>query len=281
MAAGATGTPTPLGIPKYNTSADAPSGVGFNSAMDTIDTLITARASVASTIQQSLIDAKGDLIVGSAADTATRLAVGADNFVLTADTAAGPGVKWAAVPAAADPILSRVTTTVDVTNTTAETNLINYSVGGNVMSTNKMVRFTLLGDYLFNSATTDSMTLRIKFGGTTFIADVATGAAISASRAPWKITGHVQNLGATNSQMILADILHPETGTAPTTGIGSYDGLTINTNSRNTPTGGVLGISTLGTIDTTTAQSLVVSAQWNVTTVNVSWRMRCAVIELL
>lgn len=43
MATDATGAPTPLGIPKYNTSADAPSGLGFNAAMDVMDTLIAAR----------------------------------------------------------------------------------------------------------------------------------------------------------------------------------------------------------------------------------------------
>jgi hypothetical protein len=38
MAAGATGTPTSnFSIPKYSTSADAPNGTGFNSAMDAID----------------------------------------------------------------------------------------------------------------------------------------------------------------------------------------------------------------------------------------------------
>lgn len=46
-------------------------------------------------IQETLIDAKGDLIVGSAADTAIRLAVGSNNQVLTADSAVTGGVKWA------------------------------------------------------------------------------------------------------------------------------------------------------------------------------------------
>jgi hypothetical protein len=46
LATDATGSPTALGIPKYNTSADAPSGLGFNAAMDTIDTLIAARLKV-------------------------------------------------------------------------------------------------------------------------------------------------------------------------------------------------------------------------------------------
>lgn len=43
MAVDATGTPTPLGIPKFNTAVDAPSGKGSNAQMDVIDTLIAAR----------------------------------------------------------------------------------------------------------------------------------------------------------------------------------------------------------------------------------------------
>lgn len=43
MAVDATGTPSPLGIPKYNTGADAPSGKGLNAIVDALDTLITAR----------------------------------------------------------------------------------------------------------------------------------------------------------------------------------------------------------------------------------------------
>lgn len=47
-------------------------------------------------IPEALIDAKGDLVVGSADNTAARLAVGTDGFVLTADAAEATGVKWAA-----------------------------------------------------------------------------------------------------------------------------------------------------------------------------------------
>lgn len=50
MATDATGTPTSLGIPKYNTSADAPSGLGFNAAMDTIDALLVARNPVITSV---------------------------------------------------------------------------------------------------------------------------------------------------------------------------------------------------------------------------------------
>lgn len=47
-------------------------------------------------VPKSLIDAKGDLIVGSAADTVGRLAPGTDGHVLTLDSAQSLGVKWAA-----------------------------------------------------------------------------------------------------------------------------------------------------------------------------------------
>jgi hypothetical protein len=43
-----------------------------------------------------VIDAKGDLIVGTAADTASKLAVGTNTYVLTADSAEATGLKWAA-----------------------------------------------------------------------------------------------------------------------------------------------------------------------------------------
>ena len=45
----------------------------------------------------STVDAKGDLLVGTAADTVARLAVGATNgMVLTVDSAEAGGMKWAA-----------------------------------------------------------------------------------------------------------------------------------------------------------------------------------------
>lgn len=46
-------------------------------------------------IQNAIVDAKGDLITATAADTPARLAVGANGTVLTADSAEATGLKWA------------------------------------------------------------------------------------------------------------------------------------------------------------------------------------------
>jgi len=49
----------------------------------------------AAAIAKSIVDAKGDLIAATAADTVSRLAVGTNGTVLTADSAEATGMKWA------------------------------------------------------------------------------------------------------------------------------------------------------------------------------------------
>lgn len=98
--------------------------IGYlNGVTSAIQTQIDSKIGSASAISPTLIDAKGDLIVGSAADTAARLAVGTNDHVLTADSSATNGVKWAA-PAGGGSMtllsttsLSSSSTSVSITNT--------------------------------------------------------------------------------------------------------------------------------------------------------------------
>jgi len=51
-------------------------------------------------VSKGIIDAKGDLLVGSANDSVDNLPVGSDNYVLVADSTQTLGIKWAALTAA-------------------------------------------------------------------------------------------------------------------------------------------------------------------------------------
>lgn len=114
-----------------------------------IDTTVFNNAGAA--IAKTLIDAKGDLIVGSAADTAARLAVGTNDHVLTADSSATNGVKWAALPVAASGLtlvktqtIGSGVTSVTVTNAFSAT-YDNYRIviSGGVASTNIELKLQL------------------------------------------------------------------------------------------------------------------------------------------
>jgi hypothetical protein len=59
-----------------------------------IDTTVFANAGAA--VAKSTVDAKGDLLVGTANDTVDRLGVGTDGFQLVADSVQTTGLKWAA-----------------------------------------------------------------------------------------------------------------------------------------------------------------------------------------
>ncbi len=60
----------------------------------------------ANAIQNAIVDAKGDLIAASAADTPARLAVGNNGETLVADSSAAVGLRYSATPSASNPVLN-------------------------------------------------------------------------------------------------------------------------------------------------------------------------------
>ena len=63
------------------------------------------------------IDAKGDLIVGTGADTFSKLSAGTNGYLLTADSAETTGLKWAAAAAGGGMTLLSTTTLSGATTT--------------------------------------------------------------------------------------------------------------------------------------------------------------------
>jgi len=91
----------------------------MNTNFDDIEAFVNTTPGV---VQADIVDAKGDLIAATAADTVGRLAVGTDTYVLTADSGEATGLVWAAP------------TTGDVTGVAAGTNIDVTSASGPVPS---------------------------------------------------------------------------------------------------------------------------------------------------
>ena len=93
-------------------------------------------------------DAKGDLIVGTGSDTSTKLSVGSDTYVLTADSSTTSGLAWAA--AAAGDITGVTAGTAISGGGTSGTVTVNVDVNGASAVT------AVAGDYVLIADTSDS-----------------------------------------------------------------------------------------------------------------------------
>ena len=100
-------------------------------------------------IQNAIVDAKGDLIAATAADTPARLAVGTNGQVLTADSTAATGLAWAAAAPA------YVSWTPTLTNVT----LGNGTVSGSYVKNGKFVSGFMRFSFGSTSAITGNIIL--------------------------------------------------------------------------------------------------------------------------
>lgn len=99
-------------------------------------------------IQNAIMDAKGDLIAATAADTPARLAVGTNGHVLTADSTAATGIKWAAPAPTASGLTLVGQSTFSATNSVIFNNVFsstyqNYLVVGRITGTATSIAWRL------------------------------------------------------------------------------------------------------------------------------------------
>ena len=73
-----------------------------------IQTQIDSKIGSASAINPTIVDAKGDIIAATAADTVSRLAVGTNGQVLTADSTEALGLKWATASSGVTTFTNRI-----------------------------------------------------------------------------------------------------------------------------------------------------------------------------
>jgi hypothetical protein len=83
-----------------------------------------AKLAATAAIQPTIVDAKGDIIAATADNTVTRVAVGSNGQVLTADSVETAGVKWATpTPSAITAVASATVLTSQTTTSTSFTDL--------------------------------------------------------------------------------------------------------------------------------------------------------------
>jgi len=172
-------------------------------------------------------------------------------------------------------LLEKSGTTAGPNNSTAEVTLYSYVVKANLLGASRGLWCTIYGRFLLNSGT-PTVTIRIKFGASTLYSEVTASLATDADEAAFEISFILQNT-ASNAQR-LSGYAHLGNRVAATTGFGdltTLDGAAGNIGVSN-PISGVDG-----TLDTTSDQTLDITAQLNVANAADRFEKRQAILELL
>lgn len=137
-------------------------------------------------IQNAIVDAKGDLISATAADTPARLAVGANGTVLTADSAESTGLKWATPSSGALTFISstNLSASVSVSNCFTST-YINY----------------LLVVYITSATTNADVNFRLRAGSTDTTSGYVMRGDITVPSAEFKLLDSANTAGLCTIQL--------------------------------------------------------------------------------
>jgi len=103
-------------------------------------------------IQPTIFDAKADLLTATANDTPARLAVGTNGQVLTADSTAGTGLKWAA-------------SGLTLINRSTFSGVASHTVDSVFSSTYKSYLVSI--EFLYSATASDDLLLRFRYGSST------------------------------------------------------------------------------------------------------------------
>jgi hypothetical protein len=117
------------------------------------------------------IDAKGDLIAGTAADTFSRLAVGTNGQTLVADSTASTGLKWA-TPSGGGKVLQVVGATTTTGTTIASTSYTDTTITATITPTSATSKILVLinGTVYFNRSQVDqSVGVKLLRGATALL----------------------------------------------------------------------------------------------------------------
>jgi|TARA_R100000781_G_scaffold77772_2_gene48148 hypothetical protein len=105
----------------------------MNTNFGDIETFVNTTPGV---VQKDIVDAKGDIIAATASDAVARLAVGTNDYVLTADSSEATGLKWAAATAGT---VTAVTGTAPIVSTGGATPAISVTTNHDQLILNNQI----------------------------------------------------------------------------------------------------------------------------------------------
>ena len=150
------------------------------------------------------IDAKGDLIVGTGADTFSKLSAGTNGYLLTADSAEATGLKWAAAVSGGGMTQLGSTTTLSGTSTTitiSDTGYINlfFIVSGVTSSgsyADVAIRYNTVTTGYYGVNMADSRTDNVRVTNATQL-DTGVDQSVNATNGSNLLTFYINNYAAT------------------------------------------------------------------------------------
>jgi hypothetical protein len=218
---------------------------------------------------QKVLMASGLAKYGANADKAASPVVG--SIYITTDTntlytcsVAGVWTAHVATPQGNPASLKVITTEVVIASTTDETNFVSYTVPANTLGTANLIRGEVVISLANNSGTSNDFTVNVKYGGTTVCAFRKFVNASAASTYKLIYRFWIKGNGATNAQQGQASAV--VWGTEGADGSGA----TINAPAIAT-----------ATIDSTAAQTLLITGKHSFSNAATTATMRLATLECM
>jgi len=189
-------------------------------AGDIVTVVCYAPFNIANTIAPTVVDAKGDLIAGTAADTVGRLAVGTNGQMLVADSTASTGLAWAT----AGKILqvSSISANRFTTTSTSYTDITGTSISITPgSSSNKIL---IIGSAGLSASSTNTIAVKLLRDSTDLSGIIMSAAVNTASNQVWPGAFVFLDSPATTSSVTYKLQTRTESGSVTTSVGGRQDG---------------------------------------------------------